>query len=129
MKAVLSPEPIVNREELIERMMGSAAMADRMLARFVDTAAIDCDMLESTVRQGDTDAVASLAHRHKGTAQTLAAPRIARLASQLEQRAQTDSLSDLLQLVDQIRSLHQEVRRAVNNGFDDTTSPTHRISS
>lgn len=115
-----SMAPAINREELIERMMGSAALADRMLNRFLETAAADCDLIESTVRLGDVQAIVSVAHRHRGTAQTLAAPRVAQVAGELESRAHTDSVSQLLDMVDQLRTLHQEIRQAVANGFDDS---------
>jgi HPt (histidine-containing phosphotransfer) domain-containing protein len=100
-------------------MMGSAALADRMLNRFLDTADADCDLMESTVRLGDKAAIASAAHRHKGTAQTLAAPRVARLAGELEQRANSESTAELLAMVDQLRTLHQEIRAVVEDGIAD----------
>lgn len=111
------PTPVIDREELVERMMGSAAMAERMLSRFLDTAGADCDLLESAVRLGDQAMTASVAHRHKGAAKTMAAPRVAQLAAELEQRAQTDSVSTLLELVNQMRTLHQEVREVFQRDF------------
>ncbi len=121
MKRTLPPTTaIINRDELLDRMMGSAAMAERMLNRFLETAADDCDLMESTVRLGDKAAIASVAHRHKGTARTLAVPRIAQLADKLEQRAKSDSLADLLDMVAQLRICHQEVRDAVQSGFADS---------
>jgi HPt (histidine-containing phosphotransfer) domain-containing protein len=111
--------PVIDRDELIERMMGSVALADRMLNRFLDTADADCDLMESTVRLGDKAAIVSAAHRHKGTAQTLAAPRVARLAGELEQRAHSESTAELLAMVDQLRTLHQEIRNFVQDGVAD----------
>ena len=109
--------PVVDRDELIERMMGSIQMAERMLHKFLDSSPAECDALESTARMGDIAALASLAHRHKGTARTMAAPRVARLAGELEQRAHTGRTSELLELVDQIRSTHQQIRDVVVDGF------------
>ena len=118
MKLNLEPNlPVVDRDELVERMMGSIQMAERMLHKFLDSSRAECDALESIVRMGDKTELASLAHRHKGTARTMAAPRVARLARELEQRAHTDPTSELLELVDQLRSTHQEVRDAVVDGF------------
>jgi len=111
---------VVNRDELIERMMGSVPMAERLLKRFVETASQDCELLESTVRLGDQQAIASIAHRHKGTARTLAAPQVAECAAKLEARASTDSTADLLGLVDELRQLHDEVRLVQQTGLVST---------
>ncbi|TWU41777.1 Hpt domain-containing protein [Novipirellula artificiosorum] len=108
---------IIDYDELIDRMMGSAAMASRMLKRFVETARVDCDDLESTVRLGDKSTLSSLAHRHKGTARTMAMPRVAEVAAELERRAHSDSTSELLGLVDELRQLHGEVSRIEEIGL------------
>ncbi len=117
----------VNHAELIERMMGSAAMAQRMLDKFVDSAGADCDLMESTVRMGNKAAIASAAHRHKGTARTMATPRVEQLAAEIEKRAHTDPTSELLELVDQMRLLHQEVRDVAERGLADTSDQTGGI--
>ena len=109
--------PILNREELLERMMGSTAMAERMLNRFLDTADADCDLLESAVRLGDCATTASLAHRHRGTAKTMAAARVAHVAAELEKGALTEPASSLLELVNQMRTLHEEVREVAEREF------------
>ncbi len=105
--------PVINHDELIQRMMGSVQMAERMLAKFVATSATECDDLESIVRMGNATEIASLAHRHKGTARTMAAPRVASIASEIEKRAATDPTSEMLELVRQLRESHQQVREAV----------------
>jgi HPt (histidine-containing phosphotransfer) domain-containing protein len=120
--------PVVDRDELVERMMGSIQMAERMLNKFLESSRAECDALESTARMGNKAELASLAHRHKGTARTMAAPRVARLAGELEQRAHSDPTSELLELVDQIRSTHQEVRDVVVDEFPsiELAGETHR---
>ena len=116
--------PILNRDELIDRMMGSVQMAERMLNRFLDASEAECDALESTARMGDVDELISLAHRHKGTAQTLSTPRIAEIAGRLEKRAATDPTSELLGLIDLIRRSHAEVREAFGTGLESNDDPT-----
>ncbi len=109
--------PVINRDELIMRMMGSFPMALRMLERFLAGAQADCDLIESTVRTGDRRAVASLSHRLRGAAQTLAAARVATLAGELEQAAPSESISNLLMMADQLRSMIEEVRQEVGSKF------------
>jgi HPt (histidine-containing phosphotransfer) domain-containing protein len=95
------------------RMMGSVPMARRMLDRFVTSAQADCDLIESTVRDGDRRAIASLAHRLRGGAQTMAAARVATLAGEIEQAAPSDSIQNLLMMVDQLKSMIDEVRQVI----------------
>ena len=109
--------PVLDRDELIERMMGSVQMAERMLGKFLDASPSECDALESTARMGDTAELLSLAHRHKGTAKTMSAPRVAVIAEKLEQKAGTDATSELLELIDELRIAHGEFRQAVEQQF------------
>lgn len=118
--------PVINYDELVSRMMGSVPMAVRMLERFLNSANSDCDLLESTVRMGDRRAVASLAHRHRGAAQTMAAPRVAKLACEIEQSAAVESISNLLSLIDQLRAHIDEVRKEVAVGIVPGQLPTPR---
>ena len=118
MKSTVEPRlQVVNRDELIHRMMGSVQMAERMLRKFVDSSDSECDALESMVRMGNKSEIVSLAHRHKGTARTMSAERVANVAAELEQRAHTDSTSELLELVDQMRMTHQEVQQVIDDEF------------
>ncbi|TWU20426.1 hybrid sensory histidine kinase BarA [Novipirellula galeiformis] len=121
-----SHAPIIDRELLIRRMMGSTEMAKRMLHRFVETCPEEYDLIESTVRLGDKDSVASIAHRHKGTAQTMASQRVAEIAAELEIRAHSDSVSELLEMVEQLRALHREVQKFVSDEFPDIASEKGR---
>ena len=114
-----SNTPAINHEELIQRLMGSAQMAERMLTKFVDASTLDCDELESIVRLGNADEIASLAHRHKGTAQTMAAPRVAAIASELEELAGVEPTSQLLELVSELRETHREVRQFLESSKTD----------
>lgn len=105
----------LDRQELIERMMGNVQIAQRMLQQFIDKCDTEADLLETTVRLANPDEIASLAHRHKGTAKTLAAPRVATLATEIEQQAREGSVSDLLETVEQLREAHRELKLAVSD--------------
>lgn len=115
-----STPPVINHDELIERMMGSVQMAERMLTKFVETSANDCDDLESIIRLGNADEIVSLAHRHKGTAQTMAAHRVANIARKIETLAGSEPVSELLELVGHLRDSHQEVRESLARGLPNT---------
>jgi HPt (histidine-containing phosphotransfer) domain-containing protein len=112
--------PVINRDELIMRMMGSLPLALRMLDRFVASGQADCDSIESAVRNGDRRAIASLTHRLRGAAQTLALARVSTVAGELEQAALSESIPHLLMLVEQLRSMIDEVRQEVGEFATET---------
>lgn len=101
-----------DHHELVERMMGNATIAQRMLGKFLCNGPADVDLMESTIRMGSSADIAALAHRHRGTAKTLAAPRIAELSALIERQSREGSLSDLLATVDQLRLAHEELQQA-----------------
>jgi HPt (histidine-containing phosphotransfer) domain-containing protein len=112
-----SQSDVINRDELVDRMMGSIQMAERMLAKFLAASDAECDELESIVRIGDAEELIRLAHRHKGTAKTMSARRVAAAAARLEQGAAREPTSELLQMIEEIRTAHRELRAAVRNGL------------
>jgi len=102
----------LDHHALVERLMGNATIAQRMLGQFLSNGPTDLDLMESTIRMGSCADIVSLAHRHKGTAKTLSAPRIAELSAQIEQHAHESSISDMLATVEELRSAHQELQQA-----------------
>lgn len=117
-RPIESSLPVFDRNELVGRMMGNASMAERLIRKFLDQLDDDCDLLESTVRLGAKDDVASHAHRLKGTARTMATPRLVEIAAELEHRARTDATSELLGLVDRIRASSRELDDATRTAFE-----------
>lgn len=100
----------LNREELVGRLLGNAALAQRMLSQFLDAIPEEIDLLESVIRIGDPQEIATLAHRHKGTAKTLAARRVAEVAAEIERQAREGSTSNLLSLLDELRASHTHLQ-------------------
>lgn len=92
-------------------------MAERMLKKFMDSAGTDCDAMESAARMGDGKELVSLAHRHKGTAQTMSTPRVATIASELERCGDNEQVSELLDLIGQLRIAHEEIRSVMQGEF------------
>jgi HPt (histidine-containing phosphotransfer) domain-containing protein len=109
-------------------MMGSVEMMHRMLGKFIAAAPEACDLLESTVRLGEAEAIASCAHRQKGAAQTMAAPRVAACAAELERQAATASTAELLALVADFRDAHRELQAAYAAEGEAAFAPGNRTS-
>lgn len=100
----------LNREELVDRLLGNVALAQRMLSQFLDTIPEEIDLLEAVIRIGYPEEIASLAHRHKGTAKTLAAGRVAEVAAEIEIQAREGSTSNLLSLLDELRTSYTHLQ-------------------
>ncbi|MDG2219797.1 MAG: Hpt domain-containing protein [Rubripirellula sp.] len=109
----------LNRGELIDRLMGNAVLAQRMVSQFIDSVPGEIDLLESTIRMGNQKEIATLAHRHQGTAKTLAAPRVAEAASEIECLAGKGSISDLLSALDELRLAHGQLRQELEDWATD----------
>ena len=91
--------------------------ADEMLPILVDDFVRDCDSALEDIRRGARDGQADLlrraAHSLKSLAATFGGIRLASLGAQLEQRARTGQLEDLLTLVGQIEAECPPVKEAV----------------
>ena len=111
---------VLDRKELTERMMGNIQIAQRMVRQFLNSSPEEIDLLEATIRMGHAADVASLAHRHKGTARTLAAPRVGEVAYCIEHAARDGNLADLLAQVDALNAAHEDLKIAVDQWVADT---------
>lgn len=108
-------DPPIDHDQLLSRVMGNADLASRLLDKFMASAPAECDVMETAARMGDCQQLASTAHRHKGTAATMAAPQITGLAGELEKSAVQGDLVRCLELVGQLRSQHNSIRRMLSN--------------
>ena len=106
---------ILDRNELVGRLMGNREIAQKMVSRFLSSVPQEIDLLESMIRIGDPKEIATLAHRHKGTAKTLAASRIAALSMQIERQSGDGAISNLLSLVDDLRVAHEQLQKELDH--------------
>lgn len=79
--------------------------------------------LQSAVDTGSCETVARLAHQINGSAQTLAAPMLARAAEDLERAAATGSTAGLRERATRVQSLFEDTDRALASSL-----PRQRIS-
>ncbi|MGQ0463922.1 MAG: response regulator [Sporichthyaceae bacterium] len=95
-KAAALAEPLVQDEYLsaLSERIGGAAL-EEILGGFRTATRERLTLLRCAVDTGDTAAVARLAHQIRGSARSLAAPRLARAAGDLEQLAAEGSGSEL----------------------------------
>jgi len=87
----------LNFAELVERCVGRLDLVQRILDKFQAQFAGDLDQLEAALEQADLAGVSRLAHRLKGSAANVAAPRLRATAEGIEKRAaggDVDALAD-----------------------------------
>lgn len=106
-----TPGPI-EIEALLERCMGSAELAGRLLHRFEMSAHTDLQRLEETATNATIAEFTRLAHTLKGAAGTLGAREVRDQALALEQAGRQSDLADIDARLAQLR---REVERLVQS--------------
>ncbi len=103
--------------ELLARLMGNEAIAQRILNRFLSDTPAQLQKLSEAVISNDTTAVRLHAHSIKGAAQNVGGDRIVGTARKLEQAGSDGNLSAaglvLAELVEGFRVLQREIDIAV----------------
>lgn len=83
-------EQSINWETLKSRCIGRLDLVEKALNRFQDSLVDDLQSLEEAMETLNTQEVARIAHRIKGTSLTVSADRLAGFAMHLERQAEED---------------------------------------
>lgn len=94
----------LNLEELTARCLGHMDFVQRILAKFQARFGEDLEELEEGLAATDADRVAEVAHRMKGAAANVAAPRLREEAAAVEQLARGGRLAGVPPHVHRIRN-------------------------
>ncbi|RCS47790.1 Hpt domain-containing protein [Bremerella cremea] len=87
-------EQSLNWETLKARCIGRLDLVAKALSRFQGSLEEDIQQLEQATRRHDSNDVARIAHRIKGTSLTVSAERLAGIALNLERKAE-ENLDDV----------------------------------
>lgn len=87
------------------RCLGRLDLVERVLSRFEDALGGEVEQLEAALAEADVDAVATIAHRIKGSSLTVSATELGRVAADLETTAPT---GDTVQLEAGVAAVKQE---------------------
>jgi HPt (histidine-containing phosphotransfer) domain-containing protein len=91
----LDADKAINVDELLARCMGNAEIAQRILLKFQERFGLDLEELEQALRGQDSEAITQAAHRMKGASANVAAPRIYKLVSEIEQLGRNERISEI----------------------------------
>ncbi|MGH7201197.1 MAG: Hpt domain-containing protein [Planctomycetaceae bacterium] len=97
------PSPL-DRSQLLERCLGNAALAERVVARFQEQFAAELVRLEAHLRDGDHAALTSVSHRLKGTCANVAAEGLREIAARLEEAARAGRTAEARAAFDELRA-------------------------
>jgi two-component system, sensor histidine kinase and response regulator len=110
-----APAPALDRDafERLRDDLGASELLPRLLELFSTQTPAHLEALQLAVAGGDAARVCNLAHTLKGSAQTLAAPRLAALCQSLEEAGEEGSLANALALLEEIEEAFAEARDAL----------------
>jgi len=104
--------PPIDYDELLERCLGRAGFVAGILGKFEQKAQADVAALAESVRAGDAERIAFLAHAMKGAAANLSAKALRQAAFELETLARS---GDLSQAEPALLRLQTELRRCLDD--------------
>ena len=99
-EAVVAP---IDADALLERCIGDIELVEELLSLFEAQAAEVSDEIEQSVRDGDAERLARLAHSLKGASANLAAGTVRELATRLEQIGQSGDLTEAAPCLAELR--------------------------
>jgi HPt (histidine-containing phosphotransfer) domain-containing protein len=90
--------------ELVERCLGSAELAQRLVTSFRQRMSDALTDLERAVQAGDAPTAAKVAHQLKGSAANVSAAPLRRLLARIEQRARDNQIEETRDTLLELRS-------------------------
>lgn len=102
--------PLICISELMERCMGSAAVAQLLLNKLEQQLRMDAEALAAQCAVCNVDQVSRIAHGLKGAAGAVAAAPLREAAAALEQRARHNQLGNA---AEELHSLQTEIDRCL----------------
>lgn len=89
------PSGVLDLEELRNRCMGNVDLVQQVLKSFEQRIPEEMETIEKALQLRDTEQIARIAHRVKGTSATVAAQGLMRAAAEIEDVGRQGRLADL----------------------------------
>jgi HPt (histidine-containing phosphotransfer) domain-containing protein len=102
----------LDREALLNRMMGDEELARKITAGFLRDAPLQLARLRKHAERGDLQSVRMQAHALRGAASTVSAVAMAATATQIEYTAASDDLGSSLSLIPLLEKRFDDFTRA-----------------
>jgi HPt (histidine-containing phosphotransfer) domain-containing protein len=108
-----SEEHVFCPEQLLERCLGKIDFAKRVLDVYLSNVHHDVDELLEAVRVKDNIQVVQTAHRMKGSAANIAAERMQRLMTEIEEAGRLDDTPEIESLQQRVHTESQSLERVL----------------
>jgi PAS domain S-box-containing protein len=105
--------PIFERAGLVARLMDDEALADRILARFLESTPKQIESLRKSLDSGDAVAAKRTAHAIKGAAADLGAERLRLVAHRIEEAAHAGDLQTAVGHVGELQFQFERLREVI----------------
>ena len=103
---------VFDRARLLNRLAGNHALAERLMAEFLDDTPSQLCLLKSLLEEGDAESARRQAHKLKGAAATLSAGALRDAAFHAEQAAMAGQLNQVAELLSHDGTASRPERRA-----------------
>lgn len=102
--ADVSGSDVLDLDRLRNRCMGNIALLERVLDQFHKRLPEELEELERALEQRDSEQVARVAHRIKGTSANVSAEGLQRAAAEIEDLGRTGCVTDVPTRLERLRS-------------------------
>jgi CheY-like chemotaxis protein len=109
---------VIDYEELLARVMGKRALADRLIGMFHQRVATDLAEIEAAITAGDPKAIEATAHRLKGSAANVSAGAIRAIAADLEAAGRERNLEGTAEKIERLRTAVQALLAELDGAGD-----------
>jgi HPt (histidine-containing phosphotransfer) domain-containing protein len=97
------PSDVLDLEGLTNRCMGNIDLVQRVLAKFEQQLPEELAELERSLGLRDTEQIARIAHRVKGTSASMSAESLRRAAAAIESLGRTGCVTDVSKEIEHLR--------------------------
>lgn len=98
-------------ESLLNRCMGNIDLVQRVLDKFQQRLPEELDAMEKALQLGDTEQVARIAHRVRGSSATVSAESLAQAATEIEHASREGRPAELPARIENLRDQMRKLPR------------------
>ncbi|MBN2295442.1 MAG: Hpt domain-containing protein [Pirellulales bacterium] len=107
------PDELLNLEGLRNRCMGNIQLVERILNKFQQRMPEELEELEKALELSDTEQIARIAHRVKGTSASVSASTLQQAATEIEDLSRAGRITEIPVRIEQLRGEWDRCNRVV----------------
>lgn len=104
-------DAIFDYDEMLARCVGKEDLLERAMKRFGEDLTVDLDALTDACNSGDSERIASTAHRIKGASANVSAHQLSAAAADLEACARSNEMAGVSHSLQQVTTAAESLRQ------------------